>query len=300
MRCLVSREDLSASGMRGVAVRGCSTSRSRGRWGVVAVLAAGALVLTGCGMLEGADPEPTSNGPAEEDPDGGAEGDEPQEFDPDLPRFEPGDIVEGAASDDPWEAVLEVSEQTFVTLDARQPFESVSGRRNMVVTDASGNVVAEAERQRGPVVDIGGITGDPIVYLDLEPGEYLVSLPVDSEGDAADFALNAYVPPVIDVGDTADVQIPSYGERIEEPLADGMLFGIRLPEDGVYTFEASSDSLEPFISLLGAEDQQHWSDYIINDSRGFLQTEFPAGGYTVMVGSSDSEAGSAVLEVSGG
>lgn len=47
-------------------------------------------------------------------------------------------------------------------------------------------------------------------------------------------------------------------------------------------------------------DQQHWSDYIINDSRGFLQTEFPAGGYTVMVGSSDSEAGSAVLEVSGG
>lgn len=77
MRCPASRGDLSDSGMRGVAVRGCPTSQSRGRWGVVGILAAGALVLAGCGMLDGADPEPTSNGPAEGDPDGGAEGDEP-------------------------------------------------------------------------------------------------------------------------------------------------------------------------------------------------------------------------------
>lgn len=246
----------------------------------------------------GIDSEPAT-GQADETPDNPDDRGEPESFPEDLPRFSPGDAIEGAAEEEPWEGVLVVEEQTFVVLDARH--EVSGGGRSIDVVDAFGELVVSEDGRFS--VDAGGIPGDPGVILDLEPGEYLVTLPVlvhsTWDYEAEDFELQAYAPPVIEVGDTVDVQIRPFAEQ-QEGLADGQLFGIRWPEDGTYTFEASSDELEVHVSLYASPSQERASDFINNDTRGFLQDEFPAGSYTVLVSNPDAESGAATLTVSGG
>lgn len=267
-----------------------------------ALFAAAGLLLSGCGMLDdGGDDSDPSNGQSEEETDNPGEDDrgEPEDFPEDLPRFWPEESIEGSADEEPWEGVLVVEEQTFVILDARHDVSG--GGRSIEVVDAYGELVVSADERFS--VDAGGVPGDPGVMLDLEPGEYLVSLPVLEhptwDYEAEDFVLQAYVPPVIDVGDTVDVQIRPFAEQQEE-LADGQMFGIRLPEDGTYTFETSSDELEAHVSLYSSPGQERASDFINNDTRGLLEDEFPAGSYTVLVSNPDAESGAATLAVSGG
>lgn len=268
-----------------------------------ATLLAAGLTLTGCGLLgeEGDPPTPPPTDAEPADPNGD-DTPEPEGFPEDLSRFEPGDVIDVGQGEDRWEGVLTVSEQTFVTLDARQPEDSLDGRRVIEVTDAWGELVSESVStvRDNAAINLGGGSGDPIIYLDLGPGEYLVAAPTTGDGEATEFVLNAYAPPVIEVGDTVEVEVPPARQLMEEPLGDGMVFGIRLPEDGVYRFESSSDELPTTISLFSSPDQEHWSDFVVNDTRGLLETELAAGSYTVVVVNSDADSGSASLQVSGG
>lgn len=268
---------------------------------VTAALLAAGLTLTGCGLL-GGEGDPPASPPTDEGPTGpnGEDTPEPEGFGEDLPRFSPGDVIDGSASEEPWQGVLVVEEQTFVALDARH--EGSDGGRTIDVEDAHGEVLLSSDRG-GYGSELGAREGDPGVMLDLEAGEYLVSLPVmvhpTRDFEAEDFTLQAYVPPVIEVGDTVDVTIRPYSE-LGVGLDDGQMFGIRLPEDGIYTFETFSDELAAYISMYSSPDQSRASDFINNDTRGFLQDEFPAGSYTVVVYNADAESGAVTLEVSGG
>lgn len=284
-----------------------ATTLARGRWRKVAgvVLVAG-LAVSGCGALDGLGDQDPGDGlqPAEDDDsdeagngeDSGGSPEPDQSLPAELPRFGVGESIEGPADEDPWEGVLVVEEQTFVAIDARGL--DARADRALQLSDASGAVLAAVDN-RGPAIDIGGRAGDPIAFVDLEPGEYLLRLPMlelpTREAVPADFQVQAFPIPQIEVGDSVDVSIRAYEEQ-QEALEPGQLFGLRLPADGTYAFETSSDQgLLTQVSLYRSPGQEWTDDWTSNETRGQLQEQLEAGSYTVMISNPDAESGSAVL-----
>lgn len=159
--------------------------------------------------------EPTTDAPTE------APGDAPTTEAPVAPAggaIELGTTVEGSFDgDNPWAATLTITEPTVVLLDAR------SDLTDLTLAVSGGDVDAENDDRGQFARGAGSDALDPALGLELEPGEYEVSVAGWSSSASGEFTLS-----------TAAVAPIASGEPIEVNLgADEMWVAvIEIPEDG--------------------------------------------------------------------
>ncbi len=289
-----------------------STSQSRIRVLLTSGVVAGALVLAGCNgggeeptddptTEEPATEEPTTEEPTTEEPtteEPTTEEPTTEEPEPELEQFGPGDTVEGAESDDPWEGTLVIDETTYIVLDVQNDGRREPARQIEVFDEAGKEIAFSESRQQ--MLDTG-YNYDAVAVLHLEPGEYLVVVGESRRGELVDFTMNAYVPPEVSVGDDVDFNIRPGGEQRDNPLEDGELFGIHLPEDGPYTFRITGADDRTEVNVYSTADQAMTQGLISSDRWGLIESEeFESGYYIIQTVQQDALEVTGTLEIRAG